>query len=136
MNNLTNKEVVRQFFEIYNHQHYETTYKYVVPNYIDHEQPEVRSIEDAIKILKATHKAFPDIEVIIDDLIEENNQVVFRGHFRATHLGEFMGIPSTGAKVEFEALEIFKVENQKITESWGYWPISKIVNQIQASKKL
>ncbi|MBD2278988.1 MULTISPECIES: ester cyclase [Aphanizomenonaceae] len=136
MNNLTNKEVVKRFFEIYNTQDYEAAYKYIVPNYIDHGLPQVRSVEDAIEILKLTHKSFPDIKVIIDDLIEENDKVVFRGCFTATHLGEFLGIPSSGAKIKFEALEIFKVENQKITESWGYWPLLEIVNQIQVSQKL
>ncbi|MDB9465052.1 ester cyclase [Dolichospermum circinale CS-1225] len=135
MDSLTNKEVVRLFFEIYNSQDYEATYKYIAPNYIDHGLPQVRRVDDAIEILKTTHKAFPDIKVVIDDLIEENDKVVFRGHFTATHLGEFVGMASTGMKVEFEALEIFKIENQKITESWGYWPLSEIVSQIQASEK-
>ncbi|GAB1541797.1 ester cyclase [Scytonema sp. NUACC21] len=136
MDSLTNKEVIRQFFEIYNTQDYEIAYKCVAPNYIDYGLPQVRSVEDAIEILKATHTAFPDIKVVIDDLIEEDNKVVFRGHFTATHLGEFVGIPPTGAKIEFEALEIFKIESQKITESWGYWPLSEILSQIQAYKKV
>ncbi|MDB9454995.1 ester cyclase [Dolichospermum circinale] len=136
MNSLTNKKVVRQFFEIYNTQDYEIAYKYVAANYIDHGLPQVRSVEDAIAILKGTHKAFPDIKVVIDDLIEENNKVVFRGHFTATHLGEFVGIAPTGAKVEFAALEIFKIENEKITESWGYWPLSDILSQIQSAENV
>ncbi len=136
MNSLTNKEVVRQFFEIYNNQDYETAYKYMAPNYIDHGLPQVQSVEDAIEILKATHKAFPDIKVVINDLIEENDKVVFRGHFTARHLGEFVGIAPSGVKVEFEALEIFKIENQKIVESWGYWPLSEILSQIQAGEKV
>ncbi|KKD38071.1 MAG: ester cyclase [Limnoraphis robusta] len=133
MSNLTNKDVVRQFFEIYNSQDYEAAYKCMASNYLDHGLPQVQSVEDAIKILKSTHTSFPDIKVVIDDLIEENDKVVFRGHFSATHLGEFVGIAPTGVRVEFEALEIFKIENQKITESWGYWPMSEIVHQIQAS---
>lgn len=136
MNNLTNKEVVQRFFEIYNNQDYEAAYKYFAPNYKDHGLPQVRSVEDAIEILKSTHKAFPDIKVVIDDLIQENDKVVFRGRFTGTHLGEFVDIAPSGAKVEFEALEIFKVENQKITESWGYWPLSVIVSQIQTSEKV
>jgi predicted ester cyclase len=135
MDNLTNKEVVRQFFEIYNTQNYEIAYKCVALNYIDYGLPQVRSVEDAIEILKGTHKAFPDIKVVINDLIEENNKVVFRGQFTATHLGEFVGIAPSGVKVQFEALEIFKIENQKITESWGYWPLSEILSQIQSCEQ-
>ena len=136
MSNLTNKDVVRQFFEIYNSQDYEAAYKCMASNYLDHGLPQVQSVEDAIKILKSTHTSFPDIKVVIDELIEENDKVVFRGHFSATHLGEFVGIAPTGAKVEFEALEIFKIENQKITESWGYWPMQNIINQITAAEKI
>ena len=135
MDNLTNKEIVKKFFEIYNSKDYEAIYKYFAPNYKDHGLPQVRSAEDAIAILKSTHKAFPDIKVVIDDLIEENNKVVFRGHFTATHLGEFVGMPPSGVKVEFEALEIFKLENHQVTESWGYWPLPVIVSQIQGLEK-
>ena len=104
-------------------------------DYKDRGLPQVRGVEDAIEILKTTHKAFPDIKVIIDDLIEEDNKVVFRGHFKGTHLGEFAGMAPTGVKVEFEALEIFRIENQKIVESWGYWPMAIITSQIKGLEK-
>ena len=135
MNNLTNKEVVAGFFEIYNNQGYEAIHKYIAPQYLDHGLPQVRSPEDAIKIIKSVHQAFPDLKVIIDALIEENDRVAFRGHFTGTHLGTFAGIPPSGVQVQFEALEIFKVENQKITESWGYWPLALITRQIKGLKK-
>jgi predicted ester cyclase len=135
MNNLTNKEVVANFFEIYNHQDYNEAYKYFAPNYHDRGLPHVKSVEDAIEILKSVHKAFPDIKVVIDDLIEENDKVVFRGHFTATHLGEFAGLAPSGVKVDFEALEIFRVENQKIVESWGYWPYALIVSEIKGLER-
>ena len=134
MNNLTNKEIVAGFFEIYNTQDYEAMYKYFAPNYLDHGLPQVRRIEDAIEILKLTHTSFPDLQVIIDDLIEENNKVVFRGCFTGTHLGKFADLAPSGIKVKFEALEIFQLDNHKITESWGYWPMPDIINQIQKQK--
>ncbi|CAD5951852.1 SnoaL-like polyketide cyclase [Planktothrix tepida] len=133
MDTLTNKEIIAGFFEIYNNKDYEAVYRYFSPHYVDHGLPQVKSLEQVIGILKLTHKSFPDLQVIINDLIEENNQVVFRGRFSGTHLGEFANLPPGGAKVEFEALEIFKIENQKITESWGYWPLSEIINQITAA---
>lgn len=133
MKNLTNKEVIEGFFEIYNTKDYEAIHKYFASNYYDHGIPTVRSPEDAIKILKATHQAFPDLKVVIKDLIEEDNQVAFRGYFTATHLGEFVGMPPSGKKIAFEALEIFKLENGKVTESWGYWPLSLITSQIKGS---
>lgn len=127
----TNKEIVSGFFAIYNSKDYQAIHNYIAPDYYDHGLPQVRSPWDAIEILKIVHRAFPDLQVTIDDLIEENDKVVFRGHFTATHLGEFAGMPPSGVKIEFEALEIFKLENQKITESWGYWPMALITSQIK-----
>lgn len=129
----TNKEIVRDFFEIYNHQDYQKAYACMALDYYDHSLSQVRCLEDAIAILKSTHRSFPDLKVTVDELIEENDRVVFRGHFAGTHRGEFLGIKPTDTNVSFEALEIFKIKDQKITESWGYWPINEILDQITAS---
>lgn len=41
-----------------------------------------------------------------------------------------MGIPPTGKRIAFEALENFKVEEGIITESWGYWPDKEIEQKL------
>ncbi len=133
--NLTNKEVVELFFVAgYNEEDYDTVRSCLAPNYDDHGAADASSADEAVEILKSTHEAFPDIEVSTNDLIEEGELVAFRGHFSGTHQGEFIGIPASGARVRFEALEIFKVIDGKITESWGYWPNSEIVEQIRGDK--
>lgn len=133
MDRMSNKDIVRNFFEIYNTQDYSSIYDCMAPDYYDHSLPSVRSVEDAIVILKATHKSFPDIKVVIDDLIEEDDKVAFRGHFSATHLGDFLGIAPTNSRIEFEALELFKLKNHKIVESWGYWPTNVILHQMNTA---
>ena len=47
------------------------------------------------------------------------------------HSGERMGIPATGKRISFEALENFKVVNGKIVESWGYWPDKEIEEKLR-----
>ena len=131
---MTNKEVVERFFtEVYNDQNYEATHDYFAADYRDHGPDGARGPADAVEIFKRTHAAFPDLEVTIDDLIEEGGKVAFRGRFPGTHRGEFAGVTPNGATVDFEALEIFQVEDRKITDSWGYWPSSVILEQIRAS---
>ena len=126
-----NKSLVRQFFQVYITQDYATLYECMAPNYSDNSLPQVRCIEDAIMILQSTHRAFPDIRVEIHDLIAELDQVVFRGRFKGTHLGDFVGHPASGASVDFEAIEIFKIVNNKISGSWGYWPMGDILKQLR-----
>ena len=126
-----NKEVVRTFFRIYDTHDYALACQCMAKDYVDHSLPQVRSLDDAITILQSTHRSFPDIRVVIEDLIADDDQVVFRGRFMATHLGDFLGYQATGARIEFEAIEIFKLEGKKIIASWGYWPSSDIIKQIK-----
>ena len=58
MNNLTNKDVVAGFFEIYNNKDYQAMYRYFVPNYYDHSLPQVRIIEDAIALVVSQQNPF------------------------------------------------------------------------------
>ena len=51
--------------------------------------------------------------------------------FEGIHTGVCMGIPATGKKIRFEALEHFKVVGGKIVESWGYWPDKEIEEKLR-----
>ena len=43
-----------------------------------------------------------------------------------------MGIPATGKRISFEALEHFRLADGKITESWGYWPDREIEEKLRS----
>lgn len=126
----TNKALVRMFFDVYNTKDYASLSQCMALDYRDHTLPQVRSLADAIVILQQTHSSFPDLQVRIDDLIAEKDQVVFRGMFSGTHLGDFLGHAGTGCRIGFEAIEIFRIRDQKIAESWGYWPTGSILRQL------
>ena len=70
---------------------------------------------------------FPDMQVEILDLIGKNDKVAVRVRFTGTHSAPFCGMDATGKKISFEALEIFRLSNGKIAESWGYWPDASIL---------
>lgn len=130
---MTNKDLVRLFFKSgYYDNNYEDTLKILADDYYDHSPAISRSNKDAIFILKIVQEHFPDMKVEILDLIEENNKVVCRLKFTATHVKEYMGIAPTGKQISWEAIEIFKIENGKISESWGYWPDKQIYDTLIA----
>jgi predicted ester cyclase len=123
MHQSKNKEVVIGFLiEAYNNKNYDFVRKCLSNNYYDHSPAAARTNEQAIEILKIVHTFFPDIHVNIEDAIEENNTVAIRAKFIATHEGTFMGIEATNKSITWEALETFRLENNIIVESWGYWP--------------
>lgn len=128
---MTNKQIVINFIEKgYNENDYTEVIKLLDENYYDHSPAAARNPYDAVNILKIVENSFPDLNVKILDLIEEKNKVVGRFAFHATHKNEYMGVTPTNKKIEWEAIEIFQIENEKIIESWGYWPDSEIKNKL------
>lgn len=55
---------------------------------------------------------------------------ILKSKFSATHSTEYMGVKPTNKRIEWEAIEIFRIENEKIAESWGYWPDVEIKEKL------
>ena len=127
---MTNKEVVRKFFlDGYVNLDFEALYDIMADDYLDHSPCHATSSRECVDALKNTADGFSDMEIEMRDMIEENDKVAARICFSCIHRGGY-GIPETGRPVKFEALETFRLENGRIVESWGYWPNTTIINQI------
>jgi steroid delta-isomerase-like uncharacterized protein len=62
--------------------------------------------------------AFPDLEARVDDLVAADDKVAIRVGFRATHRGEFQGIPATGRTIAYVSHEFYRLEDGLIAEEW------------------
>lgn len=124
---MTNKETVVEFF-MKGHEGFdeERLMEIVNDEYMDNGPCQARTNRECVEILRAMHQSFTDIKVDVEDLIEEDGKVCIRSLFTVSHTGEYGGIPATGRRISFDAVEIFRVENGRIVESWGYWPDSEI----------
>jgi predicted ester cyclase len=49
-----------------------------------------------------------------------------------THEGELMGIGATGRTVEFESVDIIRVEDGKVAEHWGVTDTMSLMQQLGA----
>lgn len=70
------------------------------------------------RFLQSVHAAFPDWRVRVEDIVAEGNTVAVRWIGRATHQGPFYGIPPTGKKISVCGINIYKIENDKISQEW------------------
>jgi len=77
-------------------------------------------------------QGFPDVVSTIEDLIAEGDKVMARWRARATHQGEYMGIPPTGKEVEFTGISVYRIEAGKIAESWNVEDELGLMRQIGA----
>ncbi len=124
---MTDKDLAARFLtEGYETRNYEAAGRCLSPDYLDHSPAGARGRREAVEILKAVSGMFEELELSIEDLFSEGGMVAARVRFRAVHTGTCMGIPPTGRRITFEALEHFKIADGLIRESWGYWPDREI----------
>jgi steroid delta-isomerase-like uncharacterized protein len=77
-------------------------------------------------------RGFPDVANTVEDLIAEGDKVVARWRSRATHQGEYMGIPPTGKEVEVTGITLYRIQGGKIAESWNFEDKFGLLRQIGA----
>jgi len=80
--------------------------------------------------LIAHRTAFPDWTEEVEDTIADRDRVVMRFTDRGTNLGEFLGSPPTGNRVETSHVAIFRLRDGKIVEQWVYPDILGMQRQL------
>jgi len=132
-----NEKIVLDFFSVYANRNYEKVHQLMSENYKEHgstkdnESAYAKNPEEAIKILKSVEDIFPDISVTMLDIFSQDDKVVVRVSFSGTHSATCFGAPASHKKIAWEALEIFRIQNAQIVESWGYWPAHEMLNQMR-----
>ena len=74
-------------------------------------------------------QAFPNIRVVVEDMVAEGDKVVARCSVRAKHEGEFLGRAATQAPVEFTGITIVRIANGKIVEAWNNFDFMTMYKQ-------
>ncbi len=94
----------------------------VAANYVRHDPGDPFSAEgpQGVKRLVGGLRALiPDLHITIEDMIAEGDKVVTRYTGTGTDTGGFMGRPPTGKQTKVTAIQIFRIINGKIVESWA-----------------
>jgi steroid delta-isomerase-like uncharacterized protein len=77
-------------------------------------------------------RAYPDLHITIEDLVEEEDKVVSRNTVTGTHQGEYMGIPPTGKSVTYNEIFIARFADGRIAETWGVVDVLTQMKQLGA----
>jgi len=75
--------------------------------------------------------AFPEYELIAEDLIAEGDRVAMRGVFRGVQRGPFAGMPATGASVSAPLMIVYRISDNRIVEHWMQFDGAGLVAQLQ-----
>jgi steroid delta-isomerase-like uncharacterized protein len=110
--------------------------EHVTEDFVEHE--EMAGIQAgtgrdlAEQQISMMQRAISDLRFNVDELVQEDNKVVARVTVTGTHTGEFMGIPASGNKLEFRAIDVFHFRGDKISDHWGVTDSAAMMMQMGA----
>ena len=77
-------------------------------------------------------EAFPNIEVVVEDQLAEDDLVATRCSVRGKHTGDSLGFAATQSPVEFTGITITRIKDGKIVEAWNNFDFMKMYRQLGA----
>jgi predicted ester cyclase len=93
----------------------------LAPDFVGHDLPPglPPGPEGLILFRTKVNEAFPDQQMVVEDLLAVDDRVIARLTLTQTHQGEYMGIVATGKPVTLELIEIDRIANGQIAERWA-----------------
>ena len=70
-------------------------------------------------LLGAIVAALPDLSNTEQDIIAERDIVSVRAVVEGTHKGDLLGIPASGKRVKWDAVDVYRIADGKIAEEWA-----------------
>ena len=124
-----NKALVRRFLDqVYNSARPEL----IADDYVDHSAPpgQAPGAEGTRQAYDMYRTAFPDLRVVIHDLVAENDLVVVRATFAGTSQGPLMGTPPTGKLVQIASMVIIRIRDGRFVERWEQMDLLGLMLQL------
>jgi len=129
-----NKQIVSRIWdEIWNQGNYDTCDEVLASDYFGHlPMMDVHGPEQFRQLVSTYRSAYPDVHLTVEDIFGAGDKLAVRWVSRGTHLGEMMGFPPSGNKIEIMGISLFRVENGKVAEEWEGFDTLKMMQQIGA----
>ncbi len=117
-----NEEIVRRLYrEVWNGENPEAAEELIGEAYEMHERDLPDRDAGPAKyrgLVEMTRDIFPDMTFVIEDLIAVDDRVAVRWTMRGTHEGAAYGMEPTGRAVEMTGIEINRLADGRLVETW------------------
>lgn len=125
-----NKSLVRSFIEeIFNKHNLSSIENYLGEGATYDSPYSGNDIHGFKQYLVQFFMAFPDWHATIEHMVAEDNLVMVFLKGSGTHKGKFQGLPSTNRLVNIRSADLYKIDNERITEHWD------VVDQLNLLKQ-
>lgn len=135
MTSKANKFTMQRFVEFINTASETMAEELISPNAVFHVpgSPEpMRGPAGYLAIIEMMRGGFPDIQWTLEEMVAEGDRVAARFIMRGTHQGTFFGVPPTGKKISVQAMNIYRLSNNKFVEEHGQPDMLGLLQQIGA----
>ncbi|MCF2125330.1 ester cyclase [Strepomyces sp. STD 3.1] len=121
---------MQHFVDMINSHDVSTMAEHTAPGHIDHNPGVADGIEANRAFWTQVFIAFPDLKAELHDVIAEGDRVAARIEYTATHQGPFLGIPATGNTVNFQSIDIWRLEDGLFAEHWDQLNMDDLFRQL------
>jgi steroid delta-isomerase-like uncharacterized protein len=126
-----NKAIAKRAFEeILSRGRFELVEQLYAKDFINHGFHRNATLEEDQAALKGWHQAFPDMAIVPEKLIAEDDLVTIYWIARGTNTGTGNGLPATGKKVEQAGITIWRIVDGKIKEEWSAFDQLSMMQQL------
>ena len=84
------------------------------------------------ELIAGLRRSIPDLTFTIDDVVADGDDVTIRWTAEGTHGGELLGIAGTGRALAIRGVDMYRLEDGRIAESWTFWDLPGMVRTISA----
>jgi steroid delta-isomerase-like uncharacterized protein len=137
MSEAENTALARRFIDdAFNNKRSEAVRDLLHPKVVLHlEGFEVRGPEGLLPTWANALGAFPDLKIIIQDVVAQGDSVAVRWTASGMHTGPHLGIHPSGKLVAFRGITWLRFSEGKIIEAWESWNQGRLFNDLQAARR-
>jgi predicted ester cyclase len=88
--------------------------------------------DNVVSVLRSFIGALPDLNAQEQDIVAQGDTVAVRFVVEATHQGELLGITPTGRRVRWDAVDVYRLRDGRISEEWAADDMTAILQQVGA----
>ena len=104
-------------------------------DFVDHEElPGLAPTKEGVTAFFRTFvAAFPDLRMVVQDVVASGDKAVARVRATGTHQGPFMGLPPTGRRIDVPLIDIMRFDaHGRACEHWGVLDQLAMMQQLGA----
>jgi steroid delta-isomerase-like uncharacterized protein len=104
-------------------------------DYIQHNEDCPQGKDGFVEFFEDIFRGIPDFSYTMKRIVAEGDFVMMYSTTTGTHENEWLGCPPTGNKLNFDVVDIFRIEDGKIAEHWDVADTLKLFTQIGKIKQ-